>query len=69
MLGRTGGMGSDEDLDSAARYRQPADELRAIAESTKDNEARKTLLDIADEYDQMALTRERIDRMDHERDR
>jgi hypothetical protein len=58
-----------EDLDSAKRYRQRAEELRLIAEKTKDATSKDTLLDIADDYERMARTRERIDEMDRERKR
>ena len=50
-----------EDLDSAVRYRIRAEELRAIADTMKDAEAKKTLLDIAKDYERMARSRERID--------
>lgn len=51
----------NEDLDSAARYRQRAEELRLIAEGTKDIFSKKALIDIAADYDRMALARDRID--------
>jgi hypothetical protein len=50
-----------EDRDSAARYRHHAEELRAIAESYKNNVTREALLRVAEDYEQMALSRERID--------
>jgi hypothetical protein len=50
-----------EDLDSAERYRQRAEELRVIAEATKDIFSKKALIDIAADYDRMAIARERID--------
>jgi hypothetical protein len=53
-----------EDLDSAARYRQRAEELRAIADATTDLGNKKTLLDIAEDYERLARTRERIDESD-----
>jgi hypothetical protein len=56
-----------EDLDSATRYRQRADELRALAEETKDAKARQALLDVADDYERMAQSRERVDRLDTKR--
>jgi len=55
-----------EDLDSAARYLQRAEELRSIAEETKDVRARETLLDIAKDYERMAASRKRIDRIDRQ---
>jgi hypothetical protein len=39
-----------------ARYLKRAEELRTIADSLTDPGARKTLLDIAAEYDQLALS-------------
>ena len=53
-----------EDLDSAARYRQRTEELKVIADATTDLESKKTLLDIAKDYERMARTRERIDESD-----
>ena len=50
-----------EDLDSAERYRQRAEELRVIAEATKDIFSKKALIDIAADYDRMAIARVRID--------
>ena len=50
-----------EDLDSAERYRHRAEELRVIAEATKDIFSKKALIDIAADYDRMAVARERID--------
>jgi hypothetical protein len=50
-----------EDLDSAKRYRRRAEELRVIAETTKDKRSFKTLMDIAEDYERMASSRERID--------
>jgi hypothetical protein len=49
-----------EDWDSAELYRQRAQRLRAIAKETEDGTARKELLEVADDYDRMAMTRERI---------
>ena len=54
----------DDDLDSARRYRLRADELRVIAELTKHKESKAVLLDIATDYERMALSRERIDQID-----
>jgi hypothetical protein len=50
----------DEDLDSAQRYRQRAEGLRTIAQQTFDNSTRKTLLDMAEDYERMAGSRERL---------
>jgi hypothetical protein len=58
---RAEGRGMKEDLDSAAQYLQRAEELRGIAEATKDLRARETLLDIAKDYERMAASRKRIE--------
>lgn len=50
---------SDE-LESAFRYRNRAEEIRAIAADTGDPGMRRTLLGIADDYEKMAQTLERI---------
>jgi hypothetical protein len=55
-------MGAE--LEAAKRYREHAEELRVIAESSKDNVTRKTLLGVAEDYERMARTREKIDRSD-----
>jgi hypothetical protein len=55
-----------EDLDSAARYLQRAEELRSVAEATKEPHARETLLDIAKDYERMAASRKRIDKADRQ---
>jgi hypothetical protein len=52
-----------EDLDSAKRYRVRAAKLRLLAESSK-GEARKALLDVADDYERLAKARERIAKHD-----
>jgi len=36
------------------RYRKRAEELRALADTMETESARKTLLDVADEYDDLA---------------
>jgi hypothetical protein len=56
---RKGGV-MEEDLNSAVRFRQRAEELRAIAEATIDLTSKNALLGIAQDYDRMALSRERI---------
>ena len=53
-----------EDPDSAARYRQRAEELKVIAETTTDPKSKKTLRDIAEDYERMARSRVRIDESD-----
>jgi hypothetical protein len=50
-----------EDLDSAERYRQRAEELRVIAEGINDRFSKKALMDIAADYERMATARELID--------
>jgi hypothetical protein len=50
-----------EDLDSAAHYRQLAERLRGIAGATEDIRHKETLLKIADDYDRLAFSREKID--------
>jgi hypothetical protein len=51
-----------EELDTARRYRQRAEELRTIASDDEGGKNRETLLKIAKDYDQMAETLEAIDR-------
>lgn len=51
----------DEDIWTAKRYQQHADELRAIAGNMKDEASRTILLNIAEDYERMASSRERID--------
>ena len=55
-----------EDLDSAAQYLRRAAELQGIAEATKDPHARKTLLDIAKDYERLAASKKRIDKIDRQ---
>jgi hypothetical protein len=49
-----------QDLEAAARYRNHANELRRLAETLSDHDARERLLNIAIEYDHLASVRERI---------
>jgi hypothetical protein len=56
-----------DDIDSAQRYRQRAEELRTIASETTDQKAKDTLLEIAEDYERMATTRERIDKLERNR--
>jgi hypothetical protein len=49
-----------EDLESAARYRQHAEELRRIADLMPDD-AKQALRGIAAQYDHLASVRELID--------
>lgn len=55
-----------EDLDSAAQYVRRAAELRGIAEAMKDPHARDTLLGIAKDYERLAASRKRIDKIDRQ---
>jgi hypothetical protein len=48
-----------EDLESAKRFRQRAKQVRTIAEGTT-GEVRRALLEIAKDYEAMAIARERI---------
>lgn len=49
------------ELDTAKRYRQPAEELRTIAADKLARENRPALLQLAVDYDRMAKTMETID--------
>jgi hypothetical protein len=51
-----------EELDTARRYRQRAEELRIIAEEEIGLQTRLTLRNIAADYERMAETLEAIDR-------
>ena len=51
-----------EELDTAKRYRQRAEELRIIAEDEGGQHTRLTLKQIAADYERMAETLEAIDR-------
>jgi hypothetical protein len=55
-----------EDLETAARYRERAAEVRKLAAAITDGHARKILQQIADEYELMACTRERIARTERD---
>ena len=50
----------DDDLDFAARYRQRAEELRAIADQSVDPNTKAALLALAEDYERMAQSRERL---------
>ena len=52
---------SDE-LETATRYRSHAEELRAIAADMLNPDTRRTVLNIANDYDHMASSLEAIDR-------
>ena len=49
------------DLETATRYRQHAEELRLIAAEASSRTVRATLIRIAEDYDSMASSLERID--------
>ena len=49
------------ELETARRYRDHAEELRAIAEGDRNNETREMLLKVALDYDRMARSMEAID--------
>lgn len=51
-----------EDQDAATRYRQHAEEIRVIAAGVMDKKNRKSLLEVAEDYERMARSRDRIDR-------
>jgi len=44
----------NDDLAAAERFRNRAEELRAIADSTKDREMRRILSEVAADYDRKA---------------
>ena len=46
----------DDMLRRYVRYQNYADELRAIAAGRRDKQARDDLMNIADDYDQMAVS-------------
>jgi hypothetical protein len=43
------------EMQDAAHWRSKAEELRAVAAGMQDPAAKKTMLDIADSYDRMAV--------------
>lgn len=51
-----------EETDTAFRYRQHAEELRAIAGDAKDRDMKRILMSIAVDYEHMADSMEAIDR-------
>ena len=46
------------DNDTAARYRQRAEEVRLIAQNMKDEQAREILQGVAEDYERMARQRD-----------
>ena len=50
----------DDDLDSAVRYLERAEEMRVIAATMADERTRNALLKIAEDYVGMAQTRNQI---------
>ena len=57
----------DGDENEAGRYRQRAEEVRKIAAATKDKASRATLMQVADDYERMAETRDAIAKSDKKR--
>ncbi|HXE04934.1 MAG TPA: hypothetical protein VN579_03030 [Bryobacteraceae bacterium] len=55
-----------DDAEAATRYRQRAEEVRVIAESSKDPKTRKTLLGISADYERMAQSLDRIAETDRQ---
>ncbi len=53
----------EDDLDSAARYIERAEEVRAIAATMTDERTRQSLLGVAEDYVRMAETRSQIHTM------
>ena len=49
-----------DDLDSASRYLERAEEVRAIAAAMTDERTRQSLLKVADDYIRMAQSRKDI---------
>jgi hypothetical protein len=54
----------EEDLDSAARYLERAEEVRVIAATMADKRTRNALLKISEDYVRMAQVRREIHRLD-----
>jgi hypothetical protein len=44
----------EDNLDSVARYRERANELRMVAGDMSENDSRKTMLEIAEDYERLA---------------
>jgi hypothetical protein len=61
-MGRTGGEMSEQDDSATKRYRKRAEEIRLIAAKTTEPLARKTLLEVADDFDRLARFKERAAR-------
>jgi len=61
------GREMDGDTNTASRYRHRAEEVRAVAETTKDPEARKLLMHIAQDYEHIARSLEAIAASDRSR--
>ena len=52
------GWESQYDMDKAKHYRERAEEIRTIAEGIWDHKEHKILMDIAREYENLALTKD-----------
>jgi hypothetical protein len=55
-----------DDLDAVARYRERATELRVVAGNISDKDSRKTMLEIAQDYERLARLVEFLDRRDRD---
>lgn len=57
----------NEDHETARRYRQRAEEVRTIAGDMRDRTSRQILVDIADDYERMAVIMDGIAASDRKR--
>ena len=53
----------NDDAETARRYRQRAKEIRAILRNTENEDARKMLQSVAEDYERLARARIRIGRL------
>jgi hypothetical protein len=56
-------MGMNDDAQTARRYRQRAKEIRAILRQTENEDARRMLESVAEDYERLARARIRIGRL------
>ena len=54
------GVNMPDDIQAAARCRRRAEELREAAEAVSDAAVKQTLLNVADEYERIAQSRDRL---------
>lgn len=54
----------DDDIATAKRYRKRAEEIRTIADGMLDSSSRRILLSIAQDYERMAVSLDRIEETD-----